>query len=264
MGRFEWLEFDKDKREGLAKEQPDELRTGEKAGIEYYLIKAKKAFEIGDYDIAIRYYSQALNLDNYNKEGWKGEILCLICLGQYDDVLTWVEHAKAFVSDTFFDAAKAFSLNRLGIHDEALQINDIALSSPEADWFCWIVRGDILLDLDNLTNAEFCFFKAIEFCSDDWFPYMFIGVCLIAAKKYEKAIEYLLKSLRNKSDNPMVYLHLAYAYDKSKNISQAIFYAKLALEYKPSLYEASLLLKKLQKKKILYDYFPSIMKFLRI
>lgn len=264
MGRFGWLEFDKDRKEGLIKEQPDELRVGEKEGIDYHLSKGRKAFEKGDYDIAIRYYSQALNLDNYNKEGWKGEILCLICLGKYDDVLIWVEHAKGFVSDTFFEAAKAFALNRLGLHNEALQVNDVALSNPEADWFCWITRGDIILGLDNLADAEFCFYKAIEFCRDDWFPYMFIGICFISAKKYEKAIDYFLKSLKNKNDNPIVYLHLAYAHDKLKNISQAIFYAKLALEYKPNLCEALLLLKRLRKKKVLYDYFPSIMKFLRI
>ncbi len=114
MGRFERLEFDKSK-DNKYKDIEEVSKIGkEKYGVDYFLDKGYKAFKIGDYKAAIKNYSEALNLNNYVKEGWIGQILCLLCLGQYEDVLTWASQAEGFIKDSDFIAAKAFALNRLG------------------------------------------------------------------------------------------------------------------------------------------------------
>jgi len=254
MGRFEWLEFDYNKDTHADVKESESL----KLNAEQFINKAKKAFEMGDYEYAIRYYSKALNLNNYILEAWKGQLLALLCLGQYNDVITWSDHAMQFIDDPFFTAAKAFALNRMGAHNEALQMTDITLSSTKADWFCWLVRGDVLLSLGNVANAEFCFLKSIEYVPDDWFVYMLIGICYLSAKRYHNAIEYLYKALKNKKENPLICFHLANAYDKVNNVNSAITYIQLAIKLKPNFDEAHKMLKRLKRKEFIFKLFNFI------
>src|SRR4030042_4906704 len=175
MGRFEWVEFKNKETEEASVDETNQAEISTEYGADQYIHKADKAFEVGAYHSALRYYSRALNQNNNLKAGWMGKILCLLGLGQYDDAIIWADKALEFcMNDPDLIAAKALALNRLGLKAEAFSLSDQSLCDSGMSWFCWITRGDIVLN-DNSDNAEYCFLKAVEFTRDDWLPYMMIG-----------------------------------------------------------------------------------------
>ena len=158
MSRFEWLEVPSGK--GQKKQEP--VKGQEAFDEEHYLKLASTHYDEGFYELALRYYSRALDLDHKGGRAWLGQLLCLIELGEYQEAITWADKALELLPDSpEITATKALAWGRLGDHSKAKGFSDASLKTGKQSSLVWRIRGDVILP-ENEKNADFCFRKALE------------------------------------------------------------------------------------------------------
>jgi len=138
----------------------------------YFLAEARKAFLEGDYEPALRSFSESLKHEKALHEGWAGQVRCLVYLGELHESRTWSEKAcNLFPEVPLLESARARALAACGFLGEALAASDKALEQAEktglADPHLWLERGACLLANRQLKTAEHCFSKALELRPND-------------------------------------------------------------------------------------------------
>lgn len=163
--RFQFLEFEQDK--------PVAAPTGDTGkDHRYFMAEARKAYLEGDYEPALRNYSEALKHDKGQHEAWAGQVRCLVFLHELNEARTWAEKAcNLFADSPILLSAKARALAASGFLGEAMAASDTGLESAEkaglADPHLWLERGACLLANQQVKTAEHCFNKALELVPND-------------------------------------------------------------------------------------------------
>jgi tetratricopeptide (TPR) repeat protein len=158
MSRFENLEF------GEAK--PGPLRTGGAEGTPvrsagFFLEQADKQYLAGDFELALRNYSRALEQNAAEYEGWSGQVRMLIELGEYEEALMWSDKAlELYPEHPDLLAAKAVAACRTGDLEKALAYTDQALTQKGATPAVWLARAEVLLERGSAT-AKHCVSNAV-------------------------------------------------------------------------------------------------------
>jgi tetratricopeptide (TPR) repeat protein len=192
MSRFINLEF-----EG---ESENQWPAGPKAVTKdeaFYLGEARAAFEGGNYEQGLRFYSKVLEFNPKNAIAWTGQVRMLIELGEYREAKLWADKAlERFPNEPELLAAKAVALGRSGDLQGALAFSDASIEERGDTPYVWLARGDVLLARSE-TRADYCFEKALLLAPHDWFVAwlaarirFFYEQFVLALKLIQQAVEW--------------------------------------------------------------------------
>jgi len=164
MSRFVNLE--------VGDESEDQSQPREKALVKdeaYYFNEARAAFETGNFEQALRFYSKVLEFNRQNPAAWTGQVRMLIELGEFREAKLWADKAlERFPNEPELLAAKAVALARSGDLQGALSFSDAAIEERGDTPYVWLARGDVLLARAE-SRADYCFEKALLLAPHDWF-----------------------------------------------------------------------------------------------
>jgi tetratricopeptide (TPR) repeat protein len=135
----------------------------------YYRSEARTAFENGDFELALRFYSKVLEFNPNSAEAWAGQVRMLLELGQCEDARLWADKAlERLPRSAELLAAKAVALGRCGDLQGALAFSDSAIEEQGDTPYVWLSRADVLLARKE-SRADYCFDKARVLAPGDWF-----------------------------------------------------------------------------------------------
>ena len=164
MSRFVNLEF--------GDESADQSQQTEKALVKdeaYYFSEARRAFETGNFEQALRFYSKVLEFNPQNAAAWTGQVRMLIELGEFREAKLWADKAlERFRNEPELLAAKAVALGRSGDLGGALAFSDASIEERGDTPYVWLARGDVMLARRE-PRADYCFEKALLLAPKDWF-----------------------------------------------------------------------------------------------
>lgn len=163
MSRFSNLEFGNESEDSS---NDSRQRIKDEA---YFVGAARNAFENGEFESALRFYSKVLEFNPDNASAWTGQVRMLIELEEYTEAKLWAEKAlERFPHEPELLAAKAVALGRIGDLQGALLFSDAAVSERGETPYIWLARADVLLARgEKLANHSLD--KALSLASGDWF-----------------------------------------------------------------------------------------------
>ena len=156
MDRFSQLEF--------GEKTPERKRSdGEPIrDANYFLKEALRFWLAGDFEVALRNYSRVLEQNNIDIEGWVGQVMMLIELGEYKEALIWADKAlKLFPEHPELLAAKAVACHRDAKPDKALAYSDNSISQDDVTSRVWLARAEVMLSQKSQV-VDGCISKAIS------------------------------------------------------------------------------------------------------
>ena len=162
MSRFGNLEYGEEKRA-----QGADTPGAPPRDAPYYRARADKAFTDGDFELALRFYSRALEHNSAFYEGWRGQVAMLIELAEYREALLWADKALAlFPNHPELLSAKATAAVRNGEFDGGMALADEALAQQGVTWRVWLARAECLLERRS-PSAVHCVSNAVALAGDD-------------------------------------------------------------------------------------------------
>lgn len=163
MSRFIKLEFNDDANQEFESSEPIPVKDAA-----HYLAAAQIAFENGQFEPALRFFSKVLEFDPHCAAAWTGQVRMLIELGELPEAKLWADKAlERFPHEPELLAAKAVALARSGELAGALSFSDAAMEERGDAPYLWLARGDVLLARAE-ARAEYCFEKARLLAPQDW------------------------------------------------------------------------------------------------
>jgi tetratricopeptide (TPR) repeat protein len=157
MGRFSQLEFGEKRPEGKRSQGGEPMRNAD-----YFLKEAQRYWLAGDFEVALRNYSRVLEHNNLDFEGWIGQVLMLIELGEYKEALIWTDKAlKLFPEYPELLAAKAVACFRDAKPQKAIAYSDNSISKDDVTSRVWLARAEVMVSRKRQV-VEGCISKAIN------------------------------------------------------------------------------------------------------
>jgi tetratricopeptide (TPR) repeat protein len=162
MARFNKLEFGSAKPPAPGGEGPLPAAADQAD----WIARADDSRRAGLYEIALKYYSRALELDKTLIAGWLGQVRMLVMLGEAKEAELWARKSlELFPANGELQAGRAQALCRLGNFKHAYAACDAALGAAGQSAYRWIVRGEIMLAQGHETDGA-CFDKAQQLDAD--------------------------------------------------------------------------------------------------
>lgn len=199
MSRFNNLEFG-----DHFEDQSSHLATAKDAP--YYLAEARKAFESGRFEEALRSYSKVLEFDPHCAAAWTGQVRMLIELREFHEAKLWADKAlESFPNEAELLAAKAVALARSGDLAGAMTFSDAAVETQGNTPYVWLSRGDVLLARSE-KRAEFCFEKALALSAQDWCVHWLACRIYYYYQRFSRALQLAQKALELDAARAVVWL----------------------------------------------------------
>ena len=162
MARFGKLEFNIQKHPSAHPEERDPLDRD--AG--HWMRKADESRRMGLYELALKYYSRALELDRSLVAGWVGQVQMLVQLEEYPEAELWSRKGlEMFPANGELMAGRAQSFCRMGDMKQAHALCDGSLRQAGQSAYRWLVRGEIMVAAHQ-DKDRYCFDKAQELDAD--------------------------------------------------------------------------------------------------
>ncbi len=190
MDRFSQLEFgDKVPDGGRSPGEP--IRDAS-----FFYKEATKYWLAGDYELALRNYSRALERSNTIFEAWAGQVLMLIELREYREADMWADKAlELFPEHPELLALKAIACIRDAKRKEAAAYSDNSVGKENLTPRVWLARAEIFMDRKGPV-CESCISKAVTGAGNR-VPVIKLeaGRTLRRARNYPAAIQYLKEAV---------------------------------------------------------------------
>jgi tetratricopeptide (TPR) repeat protein len=201
MSRFGNLEFDR--------EFEGELRETESPQSEaHFLAGARKAFEDGEYEKALRWFAKVLEFNPQNTTAWTGQVRALIELGEFREASLWANKAlETFPREPELLAAKAVALGRSGELEEAIAFSDASIEERGDTPYVWLARGDVLLAREE-SRADYCFEKALALAPGDWVTAWLAARIRFFYKQFVAALKLLQQAIELNTTHFLLWLQL--------------------------------------------------------
>ena len=186
MARFSQLEFGEISPE-RKRQKGEPVRD---AG--YFHKEALKYWLAGDFELALRNYSRALEKNSTLFDAWVGQVLMLIELGEYHEAIVWADKAlELFPEHPELLAVKAVACCRDSKMEKAIAYSDNSISKENITSWVWLARAEVLLNRKS-SIAENCISKAISIAGN-MVPVVKLEAARLLRKKgsYSAAIGHL-------------------------------------------------------------------------
>jgi tetratricopeptide (TPR) repeat protein len=203
MTRFSSLEFDD------ASDQPERSNGEEIRNEGYFYKQAIRSYLHGDFELALRNYSRALEANSQFLAGWAGQVQMLIELQEYKEAMMWSDKAmELFPEHPEFLSYKAIACFRDARFREAMAFSDNAISKDSPGPWAWLARTELLIK-KNRRIAETCIPKAIA-CAGQQAPLIRLdaGRILVRYGLYASAMDFLSAAVRDFPKSAVVWLEL--------------------------------------------------------
>jgi tetratricopeptide (TPR) repeat protein len=206
MKRFTNLEFDDSSGSQKPSGSGESVRD---AG--YFYKRAVQSFLHSDFELALRNYSRALEVNSSFFDGWAGQIWMLIELGEYPEALIWADKAlESFPEHPELLAAKAVACLRDAKFDKAKAYSDNSISKDNVGPRVWLARAEVLLQSKSRV-ADNCISKALTLSDTKADLTRFeAGRLLRRYGRYSTAVEYLQEAARQIPKSALVWYELGY------------------------------------------------------
>lgn len=204
MKRFTSLEF------GDSSSHEKDAGSGEPIRDEHFFYsRAVDSWLAGDFELALRNYSRALERHSSFFDAWIGQIEMLIELGEYPEALVWSDKAlEIFPEHPDIFAAKAIANFRDEKTQKAIAFSDNSVSKENTSPRVWLARAEVLMRKKNRI-AETCLSKAVAISGNSAKLVKFqAGRILSRNGKYSAALEYLEASIRALPKSPLAWYEL--------------------------------------------------------
>jgi tetratricopeptide (TPR) repeat protein len=163
----------------------------------YYFSEATSAFEAGNFEQALRFYSKVLEFNPQSVAAWTAQVRMLIELAEFREAKLWADKAlERFPQYPELLAAKAVALARTGDLQGALAFSDASIEERGDTPYVWLARGDVLLARKE-QRANYCFEKALLLAPANWFVAwlaarvrFYYGQFVLAMKLLQQAVEW--------------------------------------------------------------------------
>ena len=205
MSRFSHLEFEERRREPAGVTQPG---TPMRDAL-FFRDEAQRAWLNGDFELALRNYSRALEQDKLYFEGWAGQVRMLIELEEYEEALLWADKAlELFPEHPQLLSAKAVACARSGDFVKAMAYTDNAMSRKGLAPHVWLARAEVLLERKS-PAASNCLKNAISVAGPDA-PRIQLeaGRLLLRFRQWPPAMECLHQAVKELPHSAMAWLSL--------------------------------------------------------
>lgn len=192
MKRFTHLEF------GDSSDSQRPSGNGESIRDEaFFQTRALQCFLHSDFELALRNYSRALEVNSSFFDGWAGQIWMLIELGEYPEAMIWADKAlESFPEHPELFAAKAVASLRDAKFDQAKAFSDNSISKDNIGPRVWLARAEVLLQSKSRV-ADTCLSKAFSLGTEDAkLVKLEAGRILKQYGRYSTAVEYLQEAVR--------------------------------------------------------------------
>jgi tetratricopeptide (TPR) repeat protein len=241
MDRFSQLEFGGDEAEpkGGAKSHGETVRDAE-----HYYREATKYWLAADFELALRNYSRILEQNSTIFEGWAGQVLMLIELGEYREAGVWADKAlELFPEHPELLALKALACVRDAKLDQAVAYSDNSVGKENLTPRVWLTRAEIFLDRKG-PIAEGCINKAVG-CANKLGPIVKLeaGRLLRRKRNYVFAIRYLKEAVQDLSHSPLAWYELGCC-QASLGLPEAVHSLEQCVNLRPDWDEAKDMLRK--------------------
>jgi tetratricopeptide (TPR) repeat protein len=158
MRRFSRLEFGDRGDDGAGKANAGD----EGHDAEYFHRQALRYWLAGDFEIALRNYSRALEQNSAFYPGWLGQVMMLIELGEYKEATVWADKAmEMFPDHPEILAAKAVACVRDGRMEKAIAYSDSSIARDNVTPVVWLARAEVMLNRKS-NIAQNCISKAVS------------------------------------------------------------------------------------------------------
>jgi tetratricopeptide (TPR) repeat protein len=203
MSRFVNLELG-----GESEDQPQQPQKSLVKDEAYYLAEARSAFENGNFEPALRFYSKVLEFNPNNAAAWTAQVRMLIELGEFREAKLWADKAlERFPNEPELLAAKAVALGRSGDLQGALTFSDASIEERGDTPYVWLARGDVLLARKE-SRADYCFEKALTLAPRDWFVAWLAARIRYFYKQFALALKMMQRAVEMKADHFLIWLEL--------------------------------------------------------
>src|SRR5438874_7679237 len=233
MSRFINLEFG-----GEAEDQPQEQKPLLKDEV-YYLAQARTAFEQGDFEVALRFYSKVLEFNPHNATAWTAQVRMLIELGEFREARLWADKAlERFPHEPELLAAKGVALGRSGDLQGALAFSDASIAERGDTPYVWLARGDVLLARQE-HRADYCFEKALLLAPGDWFIAWLAARIRYWHEQFALALKLLQQAIEWNTAHFLLWLELGHCQQALGLVGMARNSYKQARELNPQCSQAN-------------------------
>ena len=216
MSRFVNLELG-----GESEDQPQQTPREMVKDEAYYLTQARTAFENGDFEPGLRFYSKVLEYDPKNVVAWTGQVRMLIELGEFRDAKLWADKAlERFPNEPELLAAKAVALGRVGDLQGAIAFSDASIEERGDTPYVWLARGDVLLARKE-PRADYCFEKAQMLAPNDWFIAWLAARVRFFYEQFVLALKLVQKAVELNPGHFLLWLELGYCQQKLSLVDAA-------------------------------------------
>lgn len=175
----------------------------------YFHREALMFWLAGDYELALRNFSRALEKNNTLFDAWAGQVLMLVELGEYREACVWADKALEFFPEhPELLALKAIACARDEKMDKAVAYSDNSISKENLTPRVWLARAEVFLARKN-PIAENCISKALSIAGN-LAPVMKLEAARLLRKKghYTAAIEHLNDALKTLPRSALVWYEL--------------------------------------------------------
>lgn len=239
MSRFGNLEFGEQ-----FEDQPQQELVKDEA---YYFSQASTAFEIGNFEQALRFYSKVLEFNPQNAAAWTAQVRMLIELEEFREAKVWADKAlERFPQFPELLAAKAVALARVGDLDGAMAFSDASIEERGDTSYVWLARGDVLLARKE-KRADYCFEKALMLAPNDWFIAWLASRVRFYYSQFVLAMKLLEQAIQSNADNFLLWLELGRCQRAVRLIGLAENSFRQAVLLNPQCREADLALAQLEQ-----------------
>ena len=243
MSRFVNLEF--------GDESDDQSQSKEKTLVKdeaYYINEARTAFETGNFEPALRFYSKVLEFNPQNAPAWTGQVRMLIELGEFREAKLWADKAlERFPNEPELLAAKAVALGRSGDLQGALAFSDTSIEERGDTPYVWLARGDVMLARKE-QRADYCFEKALLLAPGDWFTTWLAARIRFYYEQFVLALKLLQQAIEWNTGHFLLWLELGQCQQALGLIGPARNSFLQAQQLNPQAREADLALVRLSQK----------------
>jgi tetratricopeptide (TPR) repeat protein len=243
MDRFSQLEFGDEAAPQQKKSQGEPIRDAE-----YYCKEATKYWLAADYELALRNYSRVLERNSTIFEGWAGQVLMLIELGEYREARVWAEKAmELFPEHPELLALQALACARDAKMDQAIAYSDNSVAKDNLTPRVWLARAEIFLDRRG-PIAEGCLNKAIA-GAGKLAPIIKLeaGRLLRRKRKHVLAVQHLKEAVQGLPRSPLAWYELGCC-QAEMGLPEAVHSLEQSLHLRPNWGPAKEMLHRVERR----------------